>query len=175
MIRIYILSFILVMAFPWPGQTQTTELAEAPTAVESGLSLEGCIEADLAAAGFRIIPNREWREAILYETTDPRIVILDAPYRSIYGHKAKIEFLILLGTRQILVEAKRQRVPGSVDEKLAYVYLNALNAIPEREFVLVVEGEGFKPEALAWIRAKARETLGFTVLGPDELIDWLLP
>jgi len=146
--------------------------AQSPAA-KSGLSLETRIQNDLQAAGFEIIAAKDWNEARLYQNDNPRFVILDAPYRSIYGHRAKIEFLIILGDRQILVESKRQSVPGSVDEKLPYVYLNALNNLPEREFVLVIEGNGFKPGAINWVSEKANETEGFSVLRPDELIDWL--
>lgn len=167
MIRAFTLAFIILAVLFQPAYAQTQ------TASESGLSLEMRIENDLGAAGFEIIASRDWDEARLYRTENPRFVILDAPYRSIYGHRAKVEFLIILGDRQILVETKRQRVPGSVDEKLPYVYLNALNNLPEREFILIVEGTGFKPGAIDWINARAGETDGFSVLAPDELVEWL--
>lgn len=127
----------------------------------------------LAAEGFEIIPNADWRESILYERENPRIAVLDAPYQSIYGHRTRIEFLLILGERQILVEAKRQSSSGSVDEKLPYVFLNALENMPEREFVFVMDGEGWREGARAWIEARAAETPGFTVLAPDELSAWL--
>ena len=165
--RIFILLFIPFAVLFQPAYTQT------PTASNSGLSLEKRIQGDLQSAGYEIIASKDWNEARLYQTEDPRFVILDAPYRSIYGHRARIEFLIILGDRQILVETKRQRVPGSVDEKLPFVYLNALNNLPEREFILVLDGDGFKPQAIDWIKARARETDGFSVLGPDELVEWL--
>lgn len=167
MTRFFILLFIPFAVLFQPVYAQT------PTASSSGLSLEKRIQGDLQAAGYEIIASKDWNEARLYQTENPRFVILDAPYNSIYGHRARIEFLIILGDRQILVETKRQRVPGSVDEKLPYVYLNALNNLPEREFILIVEGNGFKPGAIDWINARAGETDGFSVLAPDELVEWL--
>ncbi len=167
MTRCFIILFTVVTALLQPGY------AQSPNASGSGLVLEQRIQNDLEAAGYEIIAAKDWDEARLYRTQDPRFVILDAPYRSIYGHRARIEFLIIKGSRQILVEAKRQYSSGSVDEKLPYVYLNAVNNLPERQFVLVLDGDGFKPGAIDWIKARAEETDGFSVMGPNELVDWL--
>lgn len=161
-----LLCTLLVMLAP-PAFAQT------PSATDSGQSLEKRIQGDLEAAGFEIIAASDWSEARLYQSENPRFVILNAPYNSIYGHRAKIEFRIILNDRQILVETKRQRVPGSVDEKLPYVFLNARHNLPELEFVLILDGEGFKPGAITWIKAQAAQTPGFNVLAPGELVEWL--
>ncbi|NOX82854.1 MAG: hypothetical protein GXP06_07690 [Alphaproteobacteria bacterium] len=101
-------------------------------------------------------------------------VIKNAPYVSIYGHRARIEFLLLHQGRQILIEVKRQRSPGSTDEKLPYVYENALaNLALGREFVLIVEGEGWRPGAITWIKTKAAETKNFTVFHPPQFYQWI--
>lgn len=109
--------------------------------------------------------SSDWNEARLYENPDLRIVVKNAPYSTIYGHRSRIEFLVILGAeRQIIVEAKRQSTSGSTDEKFPYVYLNAVKNIPDREYVLVLDGNGWKEEALDWINAKAAETRWFYVL-----------
>lgn len=101
-------------------------------------------------------------------------MVLNAPYLSIYGHRARIEFLVLHQGRQILIEAKRQKTPGSTDEKLPYVFANAeVNIEQGREFLLVMDGDGWKPGALKWVYSKADQTDGFTVIGLDEFDDWL--
>jgi len=139
----------------------------------SGLGLEDRIEATLADTGFEIIPYADWDEARLYESEHPRLVVLDPPYTSIYGHRARIEFRVIDGARQILIEAKRQNVPGSTDEKLPYVFQNALaNISDDVAFVLVMEGDGWKPGAVVWIRAQADATEGFDVFTFGEFQDW---
>ena len=173
-IRTCILFFILV----WGGHIAPS-FAQVNTQIDrlganlSGGSLERRLALKFKAANFEIIRYKDWRESLLYTTRKPRFVILDAPYQSVFGHRAKIEFLVIINNRQILVEAKRQMVAGSVDEKLAYVYLNAVHNIPNRDYVLVMEGHGFKPEAQDWIRRMARSTDGFTVLTFSDFDDWL--
>ncbi len=161
----------LAAALLFAASAQTQSPGEA--ANTSGESLEGWIAAVLEQEGFEIVPASEWREARLYESEDPRIAVTNAPYQSIYGGRAYVEFLLLFGDRRIMIEAKRQSRSGSVDEKLPFVFFTALAALPEREFVLVMDGQGWREGARDWIEARAAETPGFTVLAPDALADWL--
>ncbi len=137
------------------------EGTNAPT--QSGRLLEGAIEGILREKGFQIVQFSAWNESQLHRNPSQKFVIKDAPYNSIFGHRAKIEFLIVTHNRQVLVETKRQKHPGSTDEKLPYVYQNAVNNLPERETVLVMSGQGWKPGARAWIEKQAKETDGFHV------------
>lgn len=98
----------------------------------------------------------------------------NAPYRSVFGHGARIEFLLVLGGTRYLVEAKNMRVSGSMDEKLAFVLLNARHNRPDHEFVLVMDGKGWRPEARRWIATMARDEEGFHVVTPTGLKSWLL-
>lgn len=146
----------------------------ADNASVSGNDFEDEIEAGFAGLGLELIQANQWREARLYENLELRIVVKDAPYDTIYGHRARIEFLIILGAeRQILVEVKRQKVSGSADEKLPYVFSNAVKNIPDREFVLVLDGDGWKPEAKTWVKKQADNTEGFYVLDPKSFLEWL--
>ncbi len=124
-------------------------------------------------ADIEIIAASDWKEARLYREPDLRAAVTNAPYRSVYGHRARIEFLLILGSDQYLIETKRQRVSGSVDEQLPYVYLNALENIGERGFVFVYDGAGWKPEALNWIGRKAADTDGFETMEAKDFPDWL--
>jgi len=139
----------------------------------SGRRLETEIAAHLELNGFELIAISNWDEARLYREQDIKVAIRNAPYRTLYGHRGRIEFLLIIGERQILVESKRQRVAGSVDEKLPYVYYSALRNIPEREFVFVYDGNGWKTEALDWIRTQASSTRGFSVMEADEFVRWI--
>lgn len=68
----------------------------------------------------------------------------------------------------------RQRVPGSNGEKLAFVFLNAeLNIDVDTSFIVVMDGEGWKPGAVTWLNARALETDGFDVFSLSGLDSWL--
>ena len=152
-----------------PGLAQRS--ANAPT--ESGQLLEAGIAGILARKGFTILRHGDWNEAEMHRKPQPKFLVTDVPYKSIYGHKARMEFLMIDGARQILIEAKRQGSSGSTDEKLPYVYLNALANLPERAMILVMSGKGWKGGAVKWIRGKAEETDGFYVITVDEFIEWV--
>lgn len=147
--------------------------SQGSKANKSGRKLEDRIEVVLRNQGFEIIRYRDWRQGMIYEKPDTKFAILDAPYKTIYDPTSKIEFLLINGDREILIEAKSQKTRGSFDEKLAFVFLTALSNMPEREYVLVMSGNGFRPSARNWIEKRAAVTPGFTVLRIDGLARWL--
>lgn len=163
---------LLLIATPIAASAQERA---GTTANRSGDRLESEIAFTLKTEGFAVLANSEWEQRLLYAQPDVRWAITNAPYDTIYGSRSYIEFLLIDGAREILVEAKRQTSSGSVDEKFPFIYHNALLNIEEhgREFVFVMDGEGSREGARDWIRARAAQTPGFTVLGPDELADWL--
>lgn len=140
----------------------------------SGQALEDEIEEELRQHGFEIIRAKDWNQTEFDDAPNLRKVILDAPYASIYGHKARIEFLLLLSGRRILIETKRQKTSGSTDEKLPYVFANAkTNIALGQEFILVLDGPGWKKGAIKWIEERAAETEGFSVLTRSAFLLWL--
>ena len=82
---------------------------------QSGKSFENAIEAIFADANIEIIDFNEWKESRLYAVPNVTLAIRNARYQSIYGHRAKMEFLFLHNDRRYFIEAKRQRVSGSND------------------------------------------------------------
>ena len=178
MIRhIRFLVILALVGITLPGTPPATWIARADeqgrNANESGALLEGAIRGVLTSKGFRFVAGAQWSESLAYGEDLPRFVVTDAPYQTIYGGRKKIEFLVISGDRQILIESKRQAQSGSTDEKLPFVYENALANLPERETVLVMSGEGWRPGASSWIRARAAATDGFYVFTPDEFIAWI--
>lgn len=84
----------------------------------------------------------------------PDLLVRRVPYQSIYGHRGVTEFLAVSASRglAIRIECKWQQSQGSVDEKFPYLYLNCIQAMPEREIILLIDGNGYKPGALAWLK-----------------------
>ena len=153
-----------------PAPSHALKGTDTPTS--AGKTFEDAIEGILRGKGFNVLPYSEWNEADLHKSKHPRFLIKKVPYKSIYGHKARMEFLLIDGKRQILIEVKRQKWQGSTDEKLPYIYQNALINLPNREMILIIGGNGWKPGAVKWIREKARQTTGFQVMTLDEFIRW---
>lgn len=119
--------------------------------------------------GFVVYKNKDYQDIVNRNLQLPKkYVVCGYPFISIYGHKGKTEFVIVDGNRRIRVEDKYQAAPGSVDEKFPYMYLNAVEAYPENEIILVVDGEGYKPEARQWlINAVKNNYLNYKEKGKD--------
>lgn len=58
---------------------------------------------------------------------------------------------------EIRIECKWQQVAGSVDEKLPYLYLNSIEAMPERHIVVIIDGKGWKSGAIPWLKEAASQ------------------
>jgi len=53
---------------------------------------------------------------------------------------------------KIRIECKWQQSPGSVDEKLPYLYLNTIESMPENNIIILIDGNGFKSGAKKWLK-----------------------
>lgn len=86
-------------------------------------------------------------------------LLTNVPYVTLYGSKGRTEFLLLSAARglRIRIEAKWQSSAGSVDEKLPHLYLNALKAMPENDVIIVIDGPGWRPGGLEWLRKAAAD------------------
>lgn len=157
----------------YPNATSEPPQSAGTKANVSGYKLENDIEEALRQTGFTVLTYRDWNADPSKYSGTSRIALLDAPYRSIYGHDGRIEFLLMLNERRILVEAKRMSTSGSYDEKLPYVFMNALENMPENEFLLVMEGEGWRAGARNWIIRQAADTEGFEVIRSETFRNWL--
>ncbi len=141
---------------------------------ESGQLFESSIRGVLKAKGFVVVPYSEWAQNKQDYEHVARLALRNVPYRSIYGHDARVEFLLKAKEldRDILIQGMRQSRPGSVDEKLPYVWHNARLNYPERETILIVIGDGWKPGALRWAREQMAATEGFSVMSFEEFLSW---
>lgn len=153
---------------------------------QTGNQLERTVRDLFSRAGFAVMKWRDYvaqHKGLMAPVLPADLLLEDVPYTSIYGHSGKTEFLALsdrLGLK-MRIECKWQQANGSVDEKLPYLYLNCLEAMPEDQIMIVIDGEGFKPGAKAWLRAAVEEKRYRTpasahksieVVGLAELITW---
>lgn len=81
-----------------------------------------------------------------------KLVLREVPFTSIYNHPGRTEFVIVNGDRKVRIEVKSQHFKGSVDEKMPYVYMNAVEAFPEKEVVILLEGNGMKKGAVDFLK-----------------------
>jgi len=92
------------------------------------------------------------------------LLLKNVPYITIYGGNGRGEFVLTLdGKKDIRIECRFQNVAGSVDEKLPYFFETAL-AFEERIVILIVEGEGYKHGAKAWLKSRCEGILYKDVL-----------
>lgn len=95
-------------------------------------------------------------ESYKQSKTEGNVLLKNAPYTSIYGRPSRTEFVLLHNNRRIRIECKAQHTKGSADEKLPYLMDNFKNAIPEKEAIIIIEGDGFKKGAKQWLKNEAR-------------------
>lgn len=76
-------------------------------------------------------------------------------YTSLYGSTARADFVITAPNgSEVWIEASRLLVPGSIDEKLPHMFLEALVAIPAPHVIILVDGPGWRQAAIQWLRAQ---------------------
>jgi hypothetical protein len=127
-------------------------LSQGGLANRSGSVLEGIVKGALAPHGFNIVQNRDLSQ--LSEEEQGELLIQNYPYTTLYGSRGKTEFLLKSRKHNLVVriECKWQQSAGSVDEKLPHLYLSAINAMPEDNIIILIDGDGFRDGAIAWLR-----------------------
>lgn len=121
-----------------------------------GNILEQHVARTFADHGFRVMSHAAY---VSHGACPGDFLLTNVPYTTIYGHAGKTEFLVLSTARDmcIRIECKWQQSSGSVDEKFPYLYLNCIECMPENEIILLIDGRGYKPGALAWLKQAVQE------------------
>jgi hypothetical protein len=141
--------------------TPSGRLSDGAESNLSGQFLEHIVKAEAERRGFLVVDYaHELDNGDLFTQA---LLIRNVPYQSIYGSASRSEFVLQYFGRRIRVECRVQEVSGSVDEKFPYFYMNACEAMPEREIVLIHHGEGARPMALNWLRRRCARTTAKTI------------
>lgn len=124
----------------------------------TGKKLEDFVESTLAGDGFEIVTYPEWQKD--QQAYGPEVLVKHVPFTGLYGGRGFSEFVIhsqRIDPAPIRIECKWQQSQGSVDEKLPFTYLNAIDGHPEPWVILLVDGGGFREGAKNWLREAAAE------------------
>lgn len=125
----------------------------------TGSQLEKAVQTVLLEKGFEIEMYRKWKANT--DSYGKELLLKNVPFTTIYGHGGNTEFLLLSEkyNLKIRIECKWQQSAGSVDEKLPYLYLNTIEAMPEKDIMILIDGNGFKPGAKTWLKNAIEQKL----------------
>lgn len=161
-----------------------TILSQGARANRNGKQFENMCIPLFESHGFLVLDKKKFKALERKGLLPSKYVLKNAPFQSIYNHEGHTEFVIFdnsaATTRCIRIENKYQESAGSVDEKFPYMLLNAIQAYPEKEVVLVVDGNGYKPGARQWLIDRINENwLSFAprkdikIFNIIEFVSWL--
>jgi hypothetical protein len=136
----------------------------------TGNQLEVAVKTVLLGKGFQIVNYRVWEKAP--DKFGKELLLENVPFTTIYEHKGNTEFLLLSYKYKlhIRIECKWQQVAGSVDEKLPYLYLNSIEAMPEKNIMILIDGAGWKPGSIKWLREAVKNKKYSTAKNKDKKI-----
>lgn len=128
------------------------------SASSNGHTLERTIVPAIARKGFKEVPYSTWRRHP--DANGTELLLTNVPYTTIYGSRGYTEFLLISGrlNLEVRIECKWQQVPGSVDEKFPYLYINCVRAMPEQNVIIVIGGVGARQGAIDWLDLHCRLT-----------------
>ncbi len=137
----------------------------------SGNLLEETVQNVFKKKGFIVARYIEWQSRP--ERFGRELLLTNAKYETIYGHKGTTEFLLLSErfSMNIRIECKWQQVSGSVDEKLPYLYLNCIEAMPEDHIIIIIDGQGWKEGAINWLKEAVSMKKYTSTAHRDKIID----
>lgn len=157
-IRTLLVFMVVLLVSPVAWAQGVSPSPSGAQAVSNGQALERLIETAIVPRGFTAVSHTDWIAQPDAYPTD--LLLKSVPFTTIYGSQGHTEF-VLRSPRlngDVRIEAKWQQTPGSVDEKLPYLYLNAshFETMPEAHVVIVIDGGGWRDGALAWLRTAAK-------------------
>lgn len=121
-------------------------------ASKTGSVLERAVISVFESHGFTIERYVKWKKNP--EKYGDELLLLNYPYKTIYNEQGRTEFIAVSKkfNFRIRIECKWQQVSGSVDEKFPYLYLNAIETMPEEHIIIIVGGDGSRKGAITWLK-----------------------
>lgn len=155
------------------------------SATTSGTLLEAIVSQLCTVYGYDYYSFRDYDRLKVKPAT--KCIVKRWPYTTIYGEQGYGDGTIINERGEIIawIEAKRQKVSGSTDEKMPYVFYNARLVWTKTapEVFIVLQGKGFKEGAIKWIKTmsekhnilinKPLDNGKIHVVSPGEFIDWI--
>lgn len=144
------------------------EIRQGRLANRSGNTLEKTVVGTLTSIGFEFVKYRDYLKK--KELYGKELLLYNVPFTTIYNHQGNTEFLLLSEKYrlEIRIECKWQQSSGSVDEKYPYLYLNCIEAMPEKNIIILIDGGGAKIGALEWLKYAAQNKLYTTEQNKDK-------
>ncbi|ACF13369.1 4-diphosphocytidyl-2-methyl-D-erithritol synthase [Chloroherpeton thalassium ATCC 35110] len=123
----------------------------------SGNQLEVAVKTVLTGKRFELVKYRVWEKNP--EKYGKELLLENVPFTTVYEHHGNTEFLLISEKYElkIRIECKWQQVAGSVDEKLPYLYLNTIEAMPEDSIMILIDGSGWKTGAIKWLKDAVKQ------------------
>jgi hypothetical protein len=149
---------------PDPPQDPFEQFEQKRQGQESNIAgklLEEAIENAFKRRGILVTSYQSIGEGL--DLFEKRMLIRNAPYKSIYGARSFSEFQYRHANLRVRIECRSQQVAGSVDEKFPYLLMNAQAAMPEAFVWFVLEGIGARAKAIAWLKHQAIQTRAKTI------------
>ena len=136
----------------------------------TGNQLEVAVKTVLTGKGFELVNYRVWDKN--KENFGEELLLENVPFTTVYEHKGNTEFLLISKKYklEIRIECKWQQVAGSVDEKLPYLYLNTIEAMPEKSIMILIDGSGWKAGAIKWLKDAVKQKKYTTKRNSDKKI-----
>ena len=127
--------------------------SQGGSANRQGKVLESTIIPTFTAHGFEVEMYSKWRKKPANYGSE--LLLKNVPYKTIYGQQGYTEFLVKSARfdLNVRIECKWQQSSGSVDEKLPYLYLNCVEAVPENDVIIIAGGGGMKAGAIPWLKS----------------------
>lgn len=137
---------------------------------DSGNILEQTVKTIFSAKGFAKALYREWNKNP--QKYGDELLLMNVPFTTIYQHGGNTEFRLISQRYKmdIRIECKWQQVAGSVDEKLPYLYLNCIEAMPEKHIIIIIDGDGWEKGAITWLKNAIKQRKYTTTDNSEKVI-----